>query len=68
MGKRAVTKKAAKLEAKAALTSETKVVLNTIRISPIKLNLVAQMIRGMNIERKTPWAVAVLGALPTWVS
>ena len=50
MGKRAVTKKAAKLEAKAALNSETKVVLNTIRVSPIKLNLVAQMIRGMNVS------------------
>ena len=25
-------------------------VLNTIRVSPIKLNLVAQMIRGMNVS------------------
>jgi large subunit ribosomal protein L22 len=52
MGKRAVDKKNAKLKARESrqAAGETKVVLNRIRISPIKLGYVAGLIRGMNVN------------------
>ncbi len=52
MGKRAVEKKNAKLKAKESRTAggETKVVLNRVRISPIKLGYVAGLIKGKNVN------------------
>ncbi len=51
MGKRAVTKKNTKLKAAdKRREDEATVTLNTVRVSPIKLNLVAEMIRGMNVN------------------
>jgi large subunit ribosomal protein L22 len=51
MGKRAVAKKNAKLKvADKRREDVATVTLNTIRVSPIKLNLVASMIRGMTVS------------------
>ena len=49
MGKNAVTKKNAKLKAKAE-SQIAKVELNRVRISPIKLGYVAGLIRGMRVS------------------
>lgn len=51
MGKRAVAKKNAKVQAaQERRATEATVSLNTVRISPLKFNLVASMIRGMSVS------------------
>ena len=49
MGKNAVDRRSVRQQAKDAKTGETRVVLNRVRISPIKLGYVAKLIRGLNV-------------------